>query len=86
MAHRLFTVLAWLYLVAAAAAVLLGFAATWGWFGVEPDALGMVFAILAAVPWSFAVALIPHANLGLGLVVILFGIGLTRHCCSGWPG
>jgi hypothetical protein len=74
---RVFTLIAWAYLLAAAGALILGFAATWGWFGVEPDALGMVFALMAAVPWSFALGLIPHGNLGLALVLIVVGIGLN---------
>jgi hypothetical protein len=75
--QRLFTLIAWAYLLAAIGAVILGFAATWGWFGVEPDALGMVFALLAAMPWTFAIALIPHGNLGLSLVLVMIGIGLN---------
>jgi hypothetical protein len=74
---RVFTVIAWAYLLAAAGAVVLGFAATWGWFGVKPDALGMVFALMAALPWSFAIGLIPHGNLGLGLMLVFIGIGLN---------
>jgi hypothetical protein len=75
--HRLFLAIAWAYLLAASGAVILGFAATWGWFGVEPDALGMVFALMAALPWSFAIGLIPHGNLGLALVLIIAGIALN---------
>jgi hypothetical protein len=75
--HRLFLFIAWAYLVAATGAVILGFAATWGWFGVKPDALGMVFALMAALPWSFGIALIPHGNLGLALVLILAGIAIN---------
>jgi hypothetical protein len=75
--QRFFTFLAWAYLLAATGAVLLGFAATWGWFGVEPDALGMVFALMAAIPWTFAVGLIPHGNLGLGLVLVIAGIAIN---------
>jgi hypothetical protein len=69
--------MAWGYLAAAMFALILGFAATWGWFGVEPDALGMVFALMAALPWTFAIGLLPHGNLGLGLVLIIIGIGLN---------
>lgn len=75
--QSLFRLIAWAYLIAALGAVLLGFAATWGWFGVEPDALGMVFALMAALPWSFAIGLIPHGNLGLALVLIFAGIAIN---------
>ena len=75
--HRLFLLIAWAYLLAATGAVILGFSATWGWFGVRPDALGMVFALMAALPWSFAIGLIPHGNIGLALVLIFAGIGIN---------
>lgn len=77
---RFFGLVAWAYLLLSIGAVILGFAATWGWFGVEPDALGMVFALLAAAPWSFAIKFISHGNLFVATLVIIAGIGINAAC------
>ena len=37
----------------------------------------LVFALMAALPWTFAIGLIPHGNLGLGLALVVIGIGLN---------
>jgi len=74
---KLFVLLAWSYVVAAAGASLLGFAATFGWFGIKPDALGMVFAMLAALPWSLAMGLIAGDKIVIGIIVIIAGMGIN---------
>jgi hypothetical protein len=74
---KLVTLIALAYAVAAAAALLLGFAATFGWFGIKGDALAMVFAMLAALPWSFAVGLLPADNMVAAVLVIVFGMAIN---------
>ena len=73
---KFLTVRAWTDVGFAASAVMLGFAATFGLFGIWGDALGMVFAMLAGLPWSFAVGLAPVHDLVFGVIVILVSIAI----------
>jgi hypothetical protein len=45
-----------------------------GWFGVEPDPLAGVAAIVLAMPWSFALQWLPGGGPWPGMLVVLAGM------------
>jgi hypothetical protein len=74
---KLVTLIAFAYALAAAGALLLGLATTFGWFGLKGDALGMVFAMLAALPWAFALGLLPADSPVAAVLVIVAGMAIN---------
>ena len=48
-----------------------------GWFGIEKDPLGGVFAILLAMPWSMALGEFP--TLGTAATVLLLLVGMSAN-------
>ena len=45
-----------------------------GWFGVEPDPLAGVLAIVLAMPWSFALQWLHGGGPWPGMLVVLAGM------------
>ncbi len=62
MLSKILSVALWVYGAACLASLTLAVVTVYGLFGVEPDGLGAVFALLLASPWVFLVGF-PDAHL-----------------------
>lgn len=48
-----------------------------GWFGVEPDPLSAIFALLLSLPWSLALDHLPLSSESARLLVMFIGISIN---------
>jgi hypothetical protein len=79
MIRSLGRVLAGVYAGLCALALALIPASANGWFGLEPDPLGGVFAILLALPWSILLMALPGDRIGPwpSMIVLVGGMALN---------
>ena len=56
---------------------------TRGWFGVQPDGLAAVYAILLAMPWSLLLFAMPGGAEGWSMLVMLGGMAINI-AVGGW--
>lgn len=71
---RVSRVLAGVYATACLAALALIPISSRGWFGVEPDPLAGVLAIVLAMPWSLALQWLHGGGPWPGMLVVLAGM------------
>lgn len=67
-------IVAGLYFPLCAGALLLIPASIYGWFGVEQDPLGGVFAFLLALPWVLVASAMTDPPLWVTILVIIAGM------------
>lgn len=66
--------LAGLYALLCLAALALVPANARGWFGMEPDPLSGLYAIVLALPWSLILARPPGLSVTAGVLLIVLGM------------
>lgn len=71
---RVSRVLAGVYAAMCLAALALIPISSRGWFGVEPDPLAGVVAIVLAMPWSFLLQWLPGGGPWPGMLLVLAGM------------
>ncbi|AHY45615.1 Hypothetical Protein RradSPS_0332 [Rubrobacter radiotolerans] len=75
-------VLAGIYALLCALALVLVPASAEGWFGLEPDPLGGVFAILLALPWSVALMALSGDRMGLWPAMTILVCGMAVNALA----
>lgn len=71
---RVSRVLAGFYVVLCLAALALIPISSRGWFGVDPDPLAAVGAIVLAMPWSILLQWLPSGGPWPGMLLVLAGM------------
>lgn len=74
---RLSRVVAGIYILLCGAALGLIFISAKGWFGVTPDPLAAVFAIILAMPWSLGLSLMKDLGVWTGGALLIISMGLN---------
>jgi hypothetical protein len=72
-------IVGWSYAVLCVGSLLLIAASAFGWFGVQPDALAAVYAIVLALPWSLLMTALPSTPTWLAGALLMASMGLNLY-------
>lgn len=70
-------IVAGLYILLCAGALLLVPASAYGWLGVEPDPLSGVFAFVLALPWVMLATALTAPPMWLTLAIMVLGMAIN---------
>ena len=79
MLAKLLHIGALVYIVAGVIAIVMVPASYYGWFGIEPDPLSGVFALILGLPWSLAANLFREPTIWFSLALCSAGIVINAY-------